>query len=324
MVRRIVYLLIALVILGGVVWFAGPREPADTTVSFDADMIGEDVAAWLAESESRFDDIEPGLEKEIVWAYPASRARTPLAIIYVHGFSASKGEIRPLPDMVAAELGANLFYTRLTGHGRSGAAMAEATVNAWVNDFAEAVAIGRRIGERVVVIATSTGGGLSAWAATQPDLMDDVAAMVLVSPNFGPRSFWSFLLAGPWARQLVGLFLPEERGFTPSSDIQARYWTESYPSQALLPMATMTALAAAAPVENARVPALFVFSEGDRVVRPEMTQAIAARWGAAHDIVVVDNAEDANQHVIAGDAYSPGTTGELARRIVAFVSARTR
>ena len=59
--------------------------------------------------------------------------------------------MRPLPDKVAAALGANLFYTRLTGHGQDGAAMAEGSVNAWINDYAEAMAIGRAIGGKVEI-----------------------------------------------------------------------------------------------------------------------------------------------------------------------------
>jgi hypothetical protein len=43
-------------------------------------------------------------------------------------------------------LGANLYFARLKGHGRSGDAMLEGSVQAWVDDFAEAVAIGRRLG----------------------------------------------------------------------------------------------------------------------------------------------------------------------------------
>ena len=78
--------------------------------------------------------------------------------------------MRPLPDKVAAALGANLFYTRLTGHGQDGAAMAEGSVNAWINDYAEAIAIGRAIGDKVVVIGTSTGASLATWAASQPAL----------------------------------------------------------------------------------------------------------------------------------------------------------
>ena len=69
---------------------------------------------------------------------------------------------------------------RLAGHGRSGAAMAEPLAGDWIEDMAEAMAIGRRLGDRVVVIATSTGGTLAAIAATDPVLSEGLAGVVLV------------------------------------------------------------------------------------------------------------------------------------------------
>ena len=65
--------------------------------------------------------------------------------------------------------------------------MAEGSVNAWINDYAEAIAIGRAIGDKVVVIGTSTGASLATWAASQPDLRDDVATIIAISPNMGCR-----------------------------------------------------------------------------------------------------------------------------------------
>ncbi|MER9564784.1 hypothetical protein NKI85_22425 [Mesorhizobium sp. M0571] len=112
--------------------------------------------------------IRDGLDKEIIWADPMIHAKTPLAIVYIHGFSASKGEVRPLPDEVADQLDANLFYTRLTGHGQDGAAIAQGSVNAWINDYEEALAIGRAIGDKVIVIAhldRRLAGGLGRDAA---------------------------------------------------------------------------------------------------------------------------------------------------------------
>ena len=57
----------------------------------------DEVDAYLTARESAYPDIRPGLAKEVVWANPASRQKTPLAIVYIHGFSASKGEVRPSP-----------------------------------------------------------------------------------------------------------------------------------------------------------------------------------------------------------------------------------
>ncbi|WP_206078968.1 hypothetical protein [Allomesorhizobium camelthorni] len=121
--RRILTALVVLAVSLAVLYAAGPRVPVDTRITFDASVIGDDPAGYLDRSESRVPGIRDGLEKEIVWADPMTHVKTPISIIYIHGFSASKGEVRPLPDQVAEELGANLFYTRLKGHGQDGAAM---------------------------------------------------------------------------------------------------------------------------------------------------------------------------------------------------------
>ncbi|MEO3998931.1 alpha/beta fold hydrolase [Mesorhizobium sp. CAU 1732] len=300
-------------------YLTGPRVDADTTVSFDPTAIGPDPQAYIEAEEADVPGLRPDLAKEIVWAYPQSRAKTPLAIVYIHGFSASKGELRPMPDKVAAELGANLFYTRLAGHGRDGPAMAEATVNAWVNDYAEAIAIGRAIGEKVVVIATSTGASLATWAATDPELSRDVIGMVLISPNYGVQNAGAWLLTMPWGGQIAHLVAGREREFQPRSEAHGRYWTTRYPTSATLPMAALTELARAAPVETVATPGLFIFSDADKVVQPERTRAIAERWGAAHETMIVEGSDDPNNHVIAGDALSPSTTALVAGRISAWI-----
>ena len=84
----------------------------------------------------------PGCEKHVVWAGEPG-VRTPVSLLYIHGFSATGQELRPLPDLVAADLGANLHFTRLTGHGQDGAAMGRATLADWTRDMAEALEIAR-------------------------------------------------------------------------------------------------------------------------------------------------------------------------------------
>ena len=154
-------LLLVLALLA--LWLWGPREPAVTDVTFDETRLDGGVAAHFAASEAAIADLRPDAEKRVVWA-GAEEARTEWAVLYVHGFSASSEEIRPVPDQVAEALGANLIYTRLAGHGRSGPAMAEATVAAWMADMAEGLAAARRLGEKVVVMGCSTGCTLTTLA----------------------------------------------------------------------------------------------------------------------------------------------------------------
>ena len=131
-----------------------------------------------------------------------ARTRTPLAVVYLHGFSATRQETAPFSARLARALGANLFEARLRGHGRSEAAMAEGTVEAWLEDGVEALAIGRRLGERVVLVGCSTGAALATWMlANGHD--QDVAGLVLFSPNFGTRHRGASLLTGPWGTQIA-------------------------------------------------------------------------------------------------------------------------
>lgn len=319
MARKLLTGLLVILIAAGVLYLVGPRVAADPTVTFDPASIGADPDAYLAKREADVAGIREGLAKEIVWANPATKAKTPLAVVYVHGFSASKGEVRPLPDKVAAALGANLFFTRLTGHGQDGAAMATASVNAWVNDTAEAFAIGRAIGDKVIVMATSTGGTLSALELANPAVSENVAAAIFISPNFRVQAAGASLLTGPWGKQIAELIGGKERGFEPPNDLVKQLWTTKYPMAAVLPMAATVKLSESLNYEAMTAPALFVISDSDKVVDPAATRAIAARWGAPHEIVAVDNSGDPSNHVNAGDAYSPQTTDPLAATIVEWL-----
>lgn len=322
--RRIVVAVLGLALILIVGFFLGPRVPVDTTIRFDPSVIGDDPQAYLARQEAAVPNIRDGLDKEIIWANPMVHARTRLSVVYIHGFSASKGELRPLPDDVADDLDANLFYTRLTGHGRDGAAMAEGSVNAWINDYEEALAIGRAIGDKVIVIATSTGGSLATWAATQPGASDGVVAIALISPNYGVKAAGAEFLTMPWGRQIAELVGGRERSFTPRNALHEKFWTTRYPMAATLPMAALTNLAYGAPVEKATIPALFIFSDADKVVSPDRTRDIAARWGGPHEVVPVDDTGDPDNHVIAGDVLSPQTTAFLTQRIAVWVKALTQ
>lgn len=259
--RRIVFAIIVLLAALVLLFLLGPRVPVDTRITFDPSTIGDDPEAYLERTEGKVPGIREGLEKEIIWADPMIHAKTPISIVYIHGFSASKGEVRPLPDEVADELDANLFYTRLTGHGQDSAAMATASVHDWLNDYAEAIAIGREIGDKVVVIATSTGAALAVEAATRAGVSDGVVAMALISPNFGVRAAGSEFLTLPWGKQIAELVIGKEYSFKPRNALQEQLWTTRYPSSALLPMAALTKLARNAPVENIKIPALFIFSD---------------------------------------------------------------
>jgi alpha-beta hydrolase superfamily lysophospholipase len=318
-IKIVVYLLLAFILLVAIAFLLGPREPVDLTIRFDPARIGNDVEAYLEKTEAEIPDLRASAAKEIIWAYPESRAKTPAALVYLHGFSAAKGEIRPVPEMVAEELGANLFFSRLAGHGRDGRAMASPSVGDWVNDTAEAIAIGERIGEKVVIVSTSTGGTLATLAAHHPDMKDRIDGIVFVSPNFKLQSSAAKLLTSPFARQIVPVLVGEERSFEPRNAEHAENWTTRYPTVSLLPMAAMVEHVAALPHDRTNIPALFIFNPDDEVVDHEATVEIAERWGGPTTIVRANSSDDPSNHVIAGNIMSPSNNNAAAVAIAGFI-----
>ena len=311
-------LLIMIFALGAALYTFGPREPVDLTAP--RIQLGPDLDAWLAARESVFDDIVPGTEKRIVWAGEAGVV-TPISLVYLHGFSATSEEIRPVPDKLAQALGANLFYTRLAGHGRDGDALAGPVVNDWIVDLAEAMEIGRAIGEEVVVIATSTGGTLAALGALDGEISARLKGIAFLSPNFRIKDPAARVLTFPLARDYLPSLVGQTRSFDVKNEAHAQYWTESYPVVALLPMAAMVEAARAADYADVTTPALFMYAPQDTVIDGAEAARVAARWGGPVQVEEVAPQEgmDPDNHVIAGDIMSPARTDPTVARILAWI-----
>lgn len=298
----------------------GPRPTLDPR--WVEPELPADLDAYLERSEAGVPGLRRGDEREIVWADPESRERTSVALVYLHGFSADRHEMEPVVSDVARTLGANVYFARLTGHGRDGAAMAEATAEDWLRDTAEAVAIAERIGDRVVLVGTSTGGTLAMWAAARPEAADRIEAVVLVSPNFQPADRLSRVLLYPWGGWLARVVVGAERCFEPENEAQERHWTTCYPTAALLPMMGLVEHVRTMPLGRVEAAVLLVHSPDDAVVDAAETERVLARLPRGilrtH---VVEATSDPSRHVLAGDILSPVTNGEVHGVVTSFIEA---
>jgi len=201
---RLRAILIAVVLLAFAV-LSGPLFPFTPQPSTIRDVVENvpDLDLYLARREAQHADVKPEQGKTIIWNDPAIRSKTPLSLVYIHGFSASRKDIAPVIETLAGTLGANAFLTRLAAHGRTTPTeFAAVTAQDWLDDAREALAVGRRIGHRVVLIGTSTGALLAAMAALE-DNSSDIAALVLLSPNFGLRDWRAKFISGPLGRSLA-------------------------------------------------------------------------------------------------------------------------
>jgi esterase/lipase len=273
----------------------------------------------LAEAEAGVPGLRAGEAKAIVWANPDSPGRTPVSLVYLHGFSADRHEVDPLVGDLAREVGANVYYARLAGHGQDGEALGRATAEEWLDDAAQAVDIGTRIGNRVVLVGTSTGATLALWAASHPRAPGALEAVVLISPNFGLRDRTSEILLWPWGGLLARALLGQERCFEPKDAAQALHWTTCYPPRALVEMMSLVDFVRYRDLSRFRPPALVIYSSLDRVVDASATERILERLGERGISYVVDDSGDPEHHVIAGAIMSPETTDRVRERIVAFL-----
>ena len=314
MKRRYQWLSVAAALI--ILFLLGPRSSVDITPP--SITLSPDLDHYLQQSEARFRDITPGTEKTIRWAYPDKR-KTPIALVYLHGYSATRQETAPLADDLATKLGANLFYTRLNGHGRPGQAMAEARAEDWLYDAAEALAIGKQLGQQVVIIGMSTGGTLAVWLASE--VQDpQVLAYVLISPNFSPKDPAAQILNWPWASYFVPALLGPNHEWTPRNAEQARYWTHSHPTNALLPMMALVDTVNELPLGHIKTPLLMIYAPDDQVVSPAASAAAFPRWGAANkQQVLLEHSQDNSHHILAGRIVAPRDTPRVAALIEAFL-----
>ena len=291
----------------------------DNTIPKRLDMLD----SYLTEKESRFTGIREGCEKIIVW-HGNQRQQRDLAIVYIHGFSASRMETWPMCDHLAVTMGANLFYTRLTGHGLDGYAMATATVQDWQKDGMEAVAIGRRLGRKVILVGTSTGGTLATWLAAQPSVAARIHRLILLSPNFFPKNPMAAAAVWPPALRLFERFFGSWRCFTVSNAMQAKYWTVRYPLKAIATMMQLVLRAWQIDLKNATMPVLMMINPWDRVINVTLAVMRYLTFPSSQKrLVFFRGNKDLGRHVLAGDLLAPESTARVMSIIQAYLQDRS-
>ena len=309
-----IVVLVALVLLA----IAGPKVKIDT--SWEEVTVPGNVEQWLAEKEGAVSNLRPGLEKAIIWA-DSSHRKTPLSVVYLHGFSSSRNETNPFSDSIAAALGANLYYARLRGHGQDGEAMGKAQAQEWIQDTVESIRIGEKLGDRVILVGTSTGVTLAAWASTEPQLNTNIAAQVWVSPNFGPKDSRSGMMLWPWGKQLLKLIQGETYGWEAQNELHAAAGTREFNSDVLLQMMGLVDHVQGLDFSTIASPVFVVYSPTDQVINHDITLELIGKMDASRvDTMMVLTALDENNHVIVGEALGPENTIPVAHRALEFIT----
>jgi esterase/lipase len=259
----------------------------------------------------------PGTEERVRLA--AGGERTDWAVVVLHGFSATRQETAPLGELVAAELGANLFEARLSGHGHARDPMAGVRAEHWLADTARALAKGAELGDKLVVIGTSTGATLAAAMLDQP-VANAIDTLVMISPNFAPQGAGAHWLTGPAGPLLGWLAEGLTRCWDTDNELQARFWSTCYPTTTLVEVMRLVDFVGGRLPDRISQRLLVFYSPEDSVVSPDAISAAYSGVDApAKALVDVAASGDPSHHVLAGDILSPGTTTDIAAQIVAFI-----
>ncbi|MGW9685315.1 alpha/beta hydrolase [Flagellimonas sp. 2504JD1-5] len=223
------FLIIAIIVA---IYFLGPKvdQPnLDKTLpEVTSDLV--QLEKWINQKEDDIPNIKPANESRIVW-FDSIPEKTEYSIVYIHGWSASSKEGDPIHLQTAKRYGCNLYLPRLAGHGldeKEG--MLTLTADQVLNSAKEAIAIAKQLGNKVIIMATSTGGTLALHLAGGDK---DIAGILLYSPNIEIYDQSAKLLTGPWGIQLAKAVKKSDYYEFEATEEKKKYWTTKYRMEAL-------------------------------------------------------------------------------------------
>lgn len=307
-------IIIPVVIAAG--YLVGPMvdiDEPDASVP-EIDLTGEELENYVSRKEEKVKDLKEDNQARIIWYNDSLKEKTEYAVVYLHGFSASQGEGSPVHINFARKYGCNLYLTRLHEHGiHSGDALLDMTPQKLMSSAAEAVAIGQQLGEKVILMSTSTGGTLSLYLAAHNPW---IHSLVLYSPNIRINNPATFLLTTPWGIQLGQLITGGEYVINePESEADSLYWSNTYRLEAVAYLQAL--LEKTMNEETYRKVTQPVFlayyykseEEQDPTVRVDAMLEMFDELGTPADRKVKQAFPEAGEHVIASEYKSKDWKG---------------
>lgn len=296
----------------GAVFVAGPRPDA-AQLTPNLPVVAQQplqLEKDIATSEAKF-DLKPDNEARIVWADTAQKQKTPYSIVYIHGFGASWAEGDPVHKQISAKYKANLYLARMYDAGvKSPEAFKTLTPENFLEGAKHALAVGKAIGEKVIVIGCSAGGLLTTYLASEHP---DIEAIVLYSPCYAVNGMG--LATGPWGEQLLGQIMGTHRDITHYAPDRANYWLTRFHTNGILTLQkTIDAVVKPSVFEKIKMPVLMVYYYKDEENQDKVVSVEAMQKG--FDMLATPTAQkrqvalpEAGDHVIASHFTSKDLKG---------------
>jgi esterase/lipase len=217
-------------------YIIGPKPPAP---QFEAPVFNlpaslSDLEKEINASEINVKGLKPDNQARIIWADTSKKEKTKIAILYLHGFSASQAEGDPVHKDLAKKYNANLYLSRLSEHGidRGDSTMINLTADNYEASAERALEITKKIGEEVIIIGTSAGGALTLFLTSHHP---EVKAIILYSPCVQLYDGTAAILNKHWGLQLARKVSggPMKK-FESDGPAHSNYWALQYRIEALV------------------------------------------------------------------------------------------
>ena len=196
---------IALPILVLIIGYSVGPSPDNPVWNMDFPTVPQDALAlekYVSTQENKH-KIKPDNEARIIWN-DSTKSKTEYSLVYLHGYSASQEEGNPVHLDFAKKFGCNLYLARMADHGiDTTEQLLNFTPDRWWKSSKEALAIGKALGEKVIIMSTSTGGTMALTLAA--NYGSDISALINMSPNIAINEPTAWLLNKPWGLQIARL-----------------------------------------------------------------------------------------------------------------------
>lgn len=309
------------------VYFLGPKPESPNLEAAYNFQLPSDLVKLEMEvknMEHKIEGLKKNNEARFIWN-DSIPTKTKYSFVYIHGFSASHEEGMPVHQNLAKHFGGNLYLARLAEHGidLGDKTMADLTADKLIASAEKALAIGKLIGDEVIIIGTSAGGALTTYLASKHP---EIKAILLYSPCIKIADDDAELLDNPWGLAMAQAIQGKDfNDIEPKNETQPLFWTMHYRLEALVALQNfLTNAMTEETFEKIKCPTFLAYyyeneENQDPVVSVAAMLKMFDKLGTPKDLKVEKAMPTTQNHVIA--SYVMSEDWEIVQKeSIAFLS----
>lgn len=293
------------------IFLFGPK-PSKPVYNTQLPEISADLGqldSYIAQKEAKY-AVKPDNQSRIIWANNTLKQKTEWVLLYLHGFSASWYEGSNLNLNFAARYHCNAYFPRLAEHGLvTEEPLLNMRPDSLWNSAKEALIIARKLGHKVIIMSTSTGGTLALKLASEyPEL---VQGLILYSPNIEINAPTG-IVTKPWGLQVSRLIFGGQYRIVNEqfNSKECNYWNCKYRLEAVMYLQQLVETTMTQETfQKVKCPVFLGYyyknkKEQDQVVRVGAALEMFEQLGTSANQKNKKGFPDAGVHVIANSLFS--------------------